>query len=353
MAKQTEERMEDLRKKLADLEAEKERLTVLLSQETLAREDAERRIRLLTRTPDETERSQETERSAAERFDENLNARLKDALEKFSPAADFFPTRAAQLESLLRAVDVKMELEVGVVGITSSGKSTFVNAVMGERLLPEETRATTNLTIRCRKGAERFVTVVSRNGEKTRVAGANLTAAWMESQSSERLNPNNEKGVALLEWSSPRALLPEGLVLIDTPGLDAHDFPEHSELVLRRLLPTLDIVLYVTSIRSRLKTADLDALSAVLEQSQRIVFLLSQIDLERDDTEGGRVILSRRRKLLSSVQDLREDIEAHGAFARGDASNSVGPAIFPVSSRLALAHFNDRNSAGWRASKPI
>ncbi|MDR2175312.1 MAG: dynamin family protein [Synergistaceae bacterium] len=283
------------------------------------------------------------------KFERVFGGCLENALQKLAPVAGFFPTRVEQIEALLRAADEKTDLEVGVVGITSSGKSTFINAVMGERLLPEETRATTNLMIRCRRGAERFVSVVSKDGTRARVSGADLTAAWMESQSSERMNPANEKGVALLEWSSPGALLPEGLVLIDTPGLDADDFPEHSELVLRRLLPTLDIVLYITSIRNRLKAADIEALNAVLEQSQRLVFLLSQIDLEQDDTEGGRVVLSRRQKLSAYVRELREDIGEAGSASRerGAAADS---AILPVSSKLALAHFYDRDSAEWRAS---
>ncbi len=253
---------------------------------------------------------------------------------------DMFPKRTAQLEELFR-LSGGTELEVGVVGITSSGKSTFINAMMGERLLPEETRATTNLVVRCRKGVERSVTVSFRNGEHQRVSGPELTATWMANVASERLNPANERDIALLEWSSPGAALPEGLVLIDTPGLDACGFPEHSELVLRQLLPSLDIVLYVTSIRTRFKSADLELLAALLEQDQRVVFLLSQIDLEQDDTEGGRVVLSRRRKLDSYVNELREDI---GRSIPGEA------AVVPISSKLALEHFYDRNSTAWAAS---
>ncbi|MDR2180794.1 MAG: dynamin family protein [Synergistaceae bacterium] len=262
-----------------------------------------------------------------------------------------FPARKIQIENLLRATEAA-DLEVGVVGITSSGKSTFINAMMGERLLPEETRATTHRVIRCRKGETRAVTVVFQNGERERVFGARLTPQWMESLTSERMNPfmnpfmnsSNEQAIAFLEWTSPGAAFPEGLVLVDTPGLDACDFPEHSEFLLRRLLPTLDIVIYVTSIRNRFKTPDLQLLEAVLEQDQRVVFLLSQIDLERDDMEGGKVVLSRRQKLSAYVRELRLDIESRFGGSLGSA------AIVPVSSKLAMTHFYDRQSAAWNAS---
>jgi ribosome biogenesis GTPase A len=291
----------------------------------------------------------------ADSFDtaEILKSCLNDALRFLSPVAALespaqdvlLPARISQFKELLHFSD-RTELEVGVVGITSSGKSTFINAMMGERLLPEETRATTNLLVRCRRGSERAVTVITRDGRENRVSGAALNPAWMEELTTERLNPANEKNIERLEWTSPGAALPDGLVLIDTPGLDACDFPEHSELVLRRLLPSLDIVLYVTSIRNRFKAADLELLQNALESSQRVIFLLSQIDLEQDDTEGGRVVFSRRQKLSDCIRELREDIE-NIASENGSLKNS---AVVPVSSKLASAYFYDRSSPAWAAS---
>jgi PAS domain-containing protein/predicted GTPase len=275
----------------------------------------------------------------------NLERYLKKAHRALSSAPNLFPTRAAQLENLIHSAR-GAELEVGVVGITSSGKSAFINAMMGEQLLPEETRATTNLVIRCRKGKDRSVAVTPKEGQRWSVTGPNLTAAWMENIASERLNPENEQDVAFLEWSGPGAALPEGLVLVDTPGLDACGFPEHSELVLRRLLPNLDIVLYVTSIRNRFKKADLELLEAALEQDQRVIFLLTQIDLEQDDMEGGKVVLSRSQKLSSYVSELYRDIDRY--FPTDSCLRRS--AVIAVSSKLAAAYFYDRDNQAWSAS---
>ena len=79
-------------------------------------------------------------------------------------SSDLFSSRAAQFETLLGAAG-RTELTVGVVGITSSGKSTLINAMMGKRLLPEETRATTNVTVLCRKGGIRAVDVGYEDGD--------------------------------------------------------------------------------------------------------------------------------------------------------------------------------------------
>jgi len=249
-------------------------------------------------------------------------------------------SRTAQFEPLLRAAG-RTELTVGVVGITSSGKSTLINAMMGERLLPEETRATTNVTVLCRKGGLRAVDVHYEDGGSERLSGDALTTRQLEELTTERMNPGNERGVARIEWSSPGAALPQGLVLVDTPGLDACELTRHSELVLRRILPTLDIVLYVSSIRSPFKAADIELVRTVLEARQRMILLLTQIDLERDDLEGGQVVLSRDQKLAAYLQELRRDA------ARPDRLEHP---VIPISAKLALRHFYDRDSAEWRAS---
>lgn len=251
-----------------------------------------------------------------------------------------FSSRSEQIETLLGSVG-RTELAVGVLGITSSGKSSLINAMMGERLLPEETRATTNMTVLCRKGGLRAVDICYEDGESERVVGSDLTPRRLEELTAERRNPGNMRGISRIEWTSPAAAIPQGLVLIDTPGIDACELPGHSELVLRRILPTLDIVLYVSSIRSPFKTADLSLMQAVLEGNQRMILLLTQIDLERDDIEGGRVILSRDQKLASYVRELRQNVSR---------SAIRECAIIPVSSRLALKHFYDRESTEWRAS---
>ncbi|GHS85278.1 hypothetical protein AGMMS49957_01020 [Synergistales bacterium] len=316
----------------AELEEENARLRTLLGKHAAPRFNIE---------PDESQA--EPVAKTHENLSTVVVAAMRDAREAMSRVAELFPTRVKQIESFIDYAD-NAELEVGVIGITSSGKSTLINALMGERLLPEETRATTNLAIRCRKGSERSVTVIMKDGTQCNRAGLELTPLWMENLSSERLNPANEKNVALLEWSSPGAALPEGLSLVDTPGLDALDFPEHSELLLRQILPTLDIALYVTSIRNRMKTADIEVLNSVTEQNQRVVFLLSQIDLERDDMEGGRVIFSRVQKLAAYIKEIFEDITGI------NGKISAPPIVIPISSKLAAEHFYDRNSPEWSAS---
>lgn len=117
-------------------------------------------------------------------------------------------------------------------------------------------------------------------------------------------------------------LLPEGLFLTETPGEG-------------------DIVLYTIPLRGGLRAADAGLLNAAVRGGQRILVLLTMTDLERDEAEAGRVLLSRRQRLERSLRELREALER--------AAVPSCPLI-PVSSRLAWRGFYDRTSPDWQAS---
>ncbi|MBR1671724.1 MAG: dynamin family protein [Fretibacterium sp.] len=232
------------------------------------------------------------------------------------------------------------ERAVGVLGLTGSGKSALVNALMGERLLPEGVSATTNLAVFCRRG-ERAASILYQDGGTEWALGADLTPRWMADRTSEQGNPANERGILRVEWSSPGAAFPEGLVLVDTPCLDAWGLSQDNAPAVCALLSQLDAVLYAVPLRSRLKAADRALLSAIVREGRPLVALLTLADLERDEVEAGRVIRSRRQRLEGALRELREDLERVSALPR---------ALIPVSSRLALRGFYDRASEEWRAS---
>ena len=269
-----------------------------------------------------------------------LRAALDETLALFE-GTGVLPARRDRI-SALRDDLADQSLRVGVVGITSSGKSTFINAMMGEQLLPEESRATTNLLVRCRRWAEREALIQLRDQAAQTRRGEDLNAETLLLLASETYNPRNIKDVEALEWRSPRAAFPAELTLMDTPGLDAYGLPEHQELILRRFLPLADIVLYMTSIRNPFKQADLELIETLIDNDQRALFVLSQTDLECDDVEGGRVIRSREDKLQEHYRQLESDIRQH--------TNLKSYGIVTVSSRLARLGFDDRDSEAWRQS---
>lgn len=240
-----------------------------------------------------------------------------------------------RLKALRRSLG-ETSITVGITGLTSSGKSSFVNALLGERLIPEQTRATTNIPIICREGESRVARVHFQDGRTEELRGENLTGSYMKNIASEIRNPGNKSGISRIEITIPGALIPEGICFVDTPGFDA--LAGSGGAALRNILPELDIIVYVTPVRARLKSADYDYLKVLAAMNDNIVFVLSQIDLERDDTEAGRVIHSAHDKILSDINAIRQDMRK---FSGRDFD------VIPVSAKNALEYFYSKLSPSW------
>jgi hypothetical protein len=134
---------------------------------------------------------------------------------------------------------------VGVLGITSSGKSTLLNALLGERLLPSGVRPSSNCMIVCEHGTTREARVVYEGGRRT-VIRTNISE-HLARLGDEARNPGNHKGVREIRLCAPGFRPDSDVALIDSPGLDAYGCDEHERITLQLLLPTVDMVMYVAT----------------------------------------------------------------------------------------------------------
>ena len=60
----------------------------------------------------------------------------------------FFKSDIKSLD-YLRQVSLEGKVRVGLIGITSSGKSTLINALLGERLLPQKVKPSSSVLVVC------------------------------------------------------------------------------------------------------------------------------------------------------------------------------------------------------------
>jgi GTP-binding protein EngB required for normal cell division len=102
-------------------------------------------------------------------------------------------------------------LDVGVFGRVSSGKSSLINALVGQAVLPVGTTPVTAVPVRIGRG-ESSVEVRFREGPARNVALEEL-----HEYATENGNPQNRRGVRSIEITLPGA--PEGLRFLDTPGV--------------------------------------------------------------------------------------------------------------------------------------
>ena len=166
-----------------------------------------------------------------------------------------------------------------VVGEFNAGKSALVNALLGEKVLPEGATPTTSR-----------VTLVK----------------WGEKVAEQVVDEN------FSIYTYPLPLLKE-LNIVDTPGTNA--VIRYHERLTDEFVPRSDLVLFATSADHPLTESERQFLERILSWGKKVVFALNKADI----IEGE-----------AALQEVRSFVLKHATAVLGDA-----PEFFPVSARLA------------------
>src|SRR5215216_2709495 len=166
-----------------------------------------------------------------------------------------------------------------VVGEFNAGKSALVNALLGEKVLPEGATPTTSR-----------VTLVK----------------WGEKVAEQVVDEN------FSIYTYPLELLKE-LNIVDTPGTNA--VIRYHERLTDEFVPRSDLVLFATSADHPITESERQFLERILSWGKKVVFALNKADIIEDE---------------SALQEVRTFVLKHATKVLGDT-----PEFFPVSARLA------------------
>lgn len=242
---------------------------------------------------------------------DNLRDFSLRALALLGPDAEaraLFEAEIAWLNERL-AIWERQEWRVALIGITSSGKSTLVNALLSDRLLPAKVRPTSNSLVVCRQGTPPRAVIHYRERYSETVDEAAL-GSTLDRLTDEKTNPDNCLNVEEIELFWPAFRMGAGVALIDTPGLDAYRLERHEELTLQFLLPTVDAVCFLTTAKANADSRISQYLDIIAGHGKPLVLVQNMIDsIVPKLGEGGRVEQTigdvaeahakRLRKLLS------------------------------------------------------
>jgi hypothetical protein len=161
------------------------------------------------------------------------------------------------------------------IGQFKRGKSTLINALIGEPVLPSGFVPVTTVPTVVRFGDERGARIRRQSGEWQDVPLAELSRYV-----SEEHNPENRLGIAGVEVLIPSPLLKDGMCLVDTPGLGSV-FAGNTAST-EDFLPRIDAGLVVIGADPPLAGEELKLVEAVGRQVRELILVLNKADRTTD-----------------------------------------------------------------------
>jgi GTPase SAR1 family protein len=128
-----------------------------------------------------------------------------------------------------------------VLGQFKRGKTSFINALLGEELLPTAVVPLTSIVTIIRYGDPLRVNVHFNDGRVEQIVPEKLV-----DYVTEKGNAKNEKDVKEVVIEYPSPWLKDGVHLIDTPGVGS--VYQHNTDVAYRYLPNSDAALFLLSV---------------------------------------------------------------------------------------------------------
>ena len=207
-----------------------------------------------------------------------------------------------------------------VMGMYSSGKSSLVNALLGENLLPTGFLPETAVLCQLEYSTEKKIIVYPKPdayGEKPPIVLTNPTPETLRKYASI----DNEAGLNCKNFTSerieskfqrlvirwPLEILKDGVVLVDSPGLND---PYNNDYITRSYLPAADAVIYVMNSLVPYCKEDRNQLSALNTKGMRnILFGCTYFDrVEKSGVEQ----TAKARDYLYSNALQHTDLDKEG-----------------------------------------
>lgn len=253
----------------------------------------------------------------------DLAALVRSCGPEFEPAAD----RLDALDSRL----AEGSFHLAVLGQFKRGKSTLLNALLGEAVLPSSVVPLTAVPTRISAGPARTVRVAfeGRLDEIVVAADAANLSTVLARYVTEEANPENRLGVREVEVRHPSPALSHGVVLIDTPGIGSTF--AHNTATTMAFLSECDAALFLVSADPPITAVEVEFLREVQRLVPRLFFVLNKVDYLSGDEMA--VATGFLRRVLGEQAGLPPDVP-----------------VYPVSARRGLAARESGDAAAWAAS---
>lgn len=222
---------------------------------------------------------------------------------------------------------------VAVLGQFKRGKSTLINALLGEALLPVGVAPVTSVVTVVRHGAR---------GARARIDDRDWEPLPVERVAelvSEKANPENRLAVRGVEVMLPSPLLASGMCLVDTPGISSVFAGNTAET--RAFVPHVDAAIVVLGADPPISGEELALVEEVAGRVPDVLFVLAKADrYSAADLEEARAFTTGVLCDRLRAEPIIVEVSALEVLERGNATREWDPLLERLRS-LAGEHGGD------------
>lgn len=201
----------------------------------------------------------------------------------------------ADTDTMQRLQELQKDIQkdfftVVVLGEFKRGKSTFVNALIGEDILPTDILPTTATINALMYSEEKRIEIVKNDG--TTKEGAFSKEYLSQFSVDGTVNPND---IQFINIGCPAAMLENNVVIVDTPGVS--DINEQRVQVTYDFIPKANAVIFLLDATSPLKQSEKEFIEQHLlqESIDKILFIANKYDYIDEEEDGDVVSVIQRR----------------------------------------------------------
>jgi GTPase SAR1 family protein len=182
-----------------------------------------------------------------------------------------------------------------VVGEASRGKSSFVNALIGRKLLPTDVDVSTKQVFRVSYAHQEAYRLRFEDDTTLPINESELIAYGSQTASDqEQASAIDLDQLRWIEVEAPARYLPPNISLLDTPGLGAL-YAAHARIT-QRFIPYADAVIFVLDSRSEMGQTEEEFVRTILGVTRHIFFIQTHID--QHDAAKWQAVLDRNEAIL-------------------------------------------------------
>lgn len=165
------------------------------------------------------------------------------------------------------------EYTIGFAGHFSAGKSSMINALTGEDLLPSSPIPTSANIVKVKKAETDVALIYSTEGTVLKYEGQKFADAI-------KAFSKDGNAVALVEIGHTASSLPPGITVMDTPGVDSTD--DAHRLSTESALHLADLVFYTMDYNHVQSELNFRFTKELMRYNENVYLIINQIDKHRD-----------------------------------------------------------------------